>query len=95
MVSYYCSLGENIAETAMREVKEETGIDTEFISLLCFRHMHQFRWGNSDFYFTCLLSPLTTDIVIDQSEIADCKWMKVIHHIFIIMFNEIKFLRYE
>ena len=91
----YCSLGENIAETAMREVKEETGIDTEFISLLCFRHMHQFRWGNSDFYFTCLLRPLTTDIVIDQSEIADCKWMKVIHHIFIIMFSEIKFLRYE
>ena len=63
----------------MREVKEETGIETEFVSLLCFRHMHQFRWGNSDLFFTCLLKPLTIDVVIDHSEISEYKWIKVCH----------------
>lgn len=64
----------------MREVKEETGIETEFVSLLCFRHMHQFRWGNSDFFFICLLKPLTVDVVIDRSEISEYKWIKVCHN---------------
>ena len=48
-----------------------------FVSLLCFRHLHQYRWGTSDLYFVCLLKPLHTDIKIDAGEIASCKWMDV------------------
>ena len=59
-------------------MKEETGVDTEFVGVVCFRHMHNFRYGCSDFYFVCHLRPLTKEIKIDESEIADCRWMKVI-----------------
>lgn len=69
--------GENLFETAVRETKEETGVDTEPVALLCFRHMHGYRWNCSDFYFTCLLRPLTTELQHDDQEIAACKWMDV------------------
>jgi 8-oxo-dGTP pyrophosphatase MutT (NUDIX family) len=69
--------GEDLYETAIREVKEETGIDTEFVSVLCFRHMHELKWGIDDLYFICLLRPLNTNIVMDEAEISACKWMKV------------------
>jgi len=82
--SSYCSFflfppgpGEDIWQTAIRETLEETGIQTEFVSLLCFRHMHGYRWGIDDLYFACLLRPLNTDITISPSEIADAKWMDV------------------
>ena len=76
MVSLSVS-GENLWETAIRETEEETGIRTEFVSLLCFRQMHQYNWGIDDMYFACLLRPLNTDIHVNPSEIADAKWMDV------------------
>ena len=69
--------GEDISETAVREVREETGVETEFVSLLCFRHMHALRWGTDDIYFVCLLKPLTSEVNIDQKEIAASKWVDV------------------
>lgn len=70
-------IGENISETAIREVKEETGIETEFVSLLSFRHIHEFRWGTDDLYFVCLLRPLSSNVKIDEQEISACKWIDV------------------
>ena len=72
----FCS-GEGIEEAACREVFEETGIRSEFQCVICFRHMHGFRFGCSDFYFVCLLKPLNTDIQICQHEIEEAKWMDV------------------
>jgi len=69
--------GEDLHQIAIREVKEETGIETEFVGVVCFRHMHNFRYGCSDFYFICHLRPITKEIKIDESEILDCCWMKV------------------
>ena len=69
--------GEHIASAAVREVKEETGIDTEFVSLVCFRHWHGYRYGKSDIYFVTRLRPLTYDIEMDPSEISECLWMPV------------------
>jgi 8-oxo-dGTP pyrophosphatase MutT (NUDIX family) len=69
--------GEELWETAIRETWEETGIRSEFVSMLCFRHMHGYRWGTDDIYFACLLRPLTTDITVHPAEIADAKWMDV------------------
>ncbi|KAK2157453.1 hypothetical protein LSH36_191g03068 [Paralvinella palmiformis] len=71
----HADLGENIGETAEREVYEETGIRTKFQCVVAFRHMHQFRFGCSDFYFVCLMKPLTLEINRCQYEIADARWL--------------------
>jgi len=50
--------GEDIGETAVREVLEETGIHCEFDNILAFRHLHNARFGKSDIYFICILYAL-------------------------------------
>lgn len=69
--------GEEIFETAKREVLEETGIEADFIGVITFRHQHKFRHNCSDFYFICLMHPSNPDQKINpcQQEIADCQWM--------------------
>ncbi|MEE2735396.1 MAG: NUDIX domain-containing protein [Pseudomonadota bacterium] len=69
--------GEHLAEGLVREVKEETGIDTEFEYLICFRHWHGYKHGKSDIYFVCRLHPLTHHITRQEAEIADCRWMSI------------------
>jgi 8-oxo-dGTP pyrophosphatase MutT (NUDIX family) len=69
--------GEHIADAAVREVREETGIETRFESLVCFRHMHNSSFGKSNIYFICRLTPLTTHITRDEVEIAEAFWMPV------------------
>ncbi|KAH9503889.1 nudix (nucleoside diphosphate linked moiety X)-type motif 8 [Bulinus truncatus] len=69
--------GEEISATAVREVKEETGVDAEYVCVIAFRHMHKYRHGCSDFYYACLLKPLSTDIKACPQEIEECKWMKL------------------
>ena len=68
---------ESIIEAVKREVFEETGIETEFVSLVCFRHLVNFRFGCSDVYFICHLRPLTQEIKMDTKEIAAAQWMDV------------------
>ncbi|XP_076434944.1 nucleoside diphosphate-linked moiety X motif 6-like [Babylonia areolata] len=67
--------GEDLGDTARREVLEETGIHCEFQSLLAFRHEHNYRYGCSDMYFVCLMRPLTREIKACPLEIADCRWL--------------------
>jgi len=69
--------GETIGEAAIRETLEETGIQCEFVSVMCFRHMTAFRFGCDDIYFVCHLRPLSDNITIDKNEIANCKWISV------------------
>ena len=69
--------GEHVAEAAVREVYEETGIRTRFESLVCFRHWHGYRYGKSDIYFVCRLSPLSSEIVMQEEEIEACIWMPI------------------
>ena len=56
---------------------EETGVEAKFDSLLAFRHMHGAAHGCSDFYFICLLRPLSAEIRMCTRELADCRWMPV------------------
>ncbi|XP_078363324.1 uncharacterized protein LOC144647392 [Oculina patagonica] len=72
---------EDIVEAVKREVLEETGIQTKFVSLICFRQIINFRFGCSDIYFICHLKPLTQDINIDTREIADAQWMDLDEYI--------------
>lgn len=69
--------GEHLAEAVVREVLEETGVETRFEALVCFRHWHGYRYGKSDIYFVCRLRPLSKAITIQEEEIAECLWMPV------------------
>ena len=69
--------GEHIADAAVREVREETGIHARFESLACFRHWHGYRYGKSDIYFVCRLSALSNEITMEEDEIAECRWMSL------------------
>lgn len=77
----FCSLNkllfldEDLIDAAIREVQEETGIKTEFYSLLAIRHAHKRTYDCSDIYITFALKPLTTDITKCSREIMECKWM--------------------
>ena len=79
-------LGEQIDEAAIREVKEETGIDCRFSSVLSFRHTHGLQFGRSDLYFVCRLEPIEIqdkdskatiipEPVAQSGEIAAVSWV--------------------
>ncbi|KAL7861095.1 hypothetical protein AOLI_G00174440 [Acnodon oligacanthus] len=72
--------GENIGATAVREVFEETGIRSEFRSLLSIRqqHDHPGAFGMSDMYLICRLSPLTHDISFCTQECLRCEWLDLV-----------------
>ena len=69
--------GEHLEEAVVREVLEETGVQTRFEALVCMRHWHGYRYGKSDIYFVCRLSPLNTQITMQTEEIQECLWMPV------------------
>jgi 8-oxo-dGTP pyrophosphatase MutT (NUDIX family) len=82
--------GEHLAEAAIREVYEETGVQTRFECMVCFRHWHGYRYGKSDIYFTARLSPLSREICKQDDEIEDCRWMPVEEYLsseYVSMFN--------
>ncbi|KAF0852709.1 mitochondrial Nudix hydrolase (Nudix_Hydrolase_12) [Andalucia godoyi] len=69
-------LGEDISTAAIREVFEETGIRTEFVELLAFRHLHGYNFGRGDIYFVCSLRPIGSQVPNpDPAEISACRWM--------------------
>ncbi|KAK1567747.1 hypothetical protein Q3G72_016145 [Acer saccharum] len=68
--------GEDIYTAAIREVKEETGVDTEFIEVLCFRQSHRSFFRKSDLFFVCMLRPSSFEIQKQDSEIEAAQWMR-------------------
>lgn len=70
---------EDINKAAIREVQEETGILTDFMSVLAFRQQHRLQryFGLSDLYFICRMKPLTYEISRCQDEVLKCQWMEV------------------
>ncbi|KAA8526624.1 hypothetical protein F0562_008173 [Nyssa sinensis] len=69
--------GEDICAAAIREVKEEAGIETEFVEVLAFRQSHKSFFGKSDLFFVCMLRPLSYDIQKQDSEIKLAQWMQL------------------
>ena len=69
--------GEHLVDAVVREVWEETGVKAQFEALVCFRHWHGYRWGKSDIYFVCRLSPASEEINIQLDEIEQARWMPV------------------
>jgi 8-oxo-dGTP pyrophosphatase MutT (NUDIX family) len=74
--------GESIQEAAIREVWEETGIKTKFVSILGFRELLRYQWGQQDLYFVCLLEPAegaSTAIDVQMpDEIAKADWIPLV-----------------
>ncbi|XP_021766651.1 nudix hydrolase 2-like [Chenopodium quinoa] len=67
--------GEDICAAAVREVKEETGIETKFEQVLTFREHHKAFFQKSDLFFVCFLKPLSYNIKVQESEIEAAQWM--------------------
>ncbi|XP_041977970.1 nudix hydrolase 2-like [Aricia agestis] len=73
----YVERGEDIQDAAVREVKEETGVDSAFESLITFRHTHNMIYGNSDIYMLLLMKAVSDEIKQSQREIKNCQWMDI------------------
>ncbi|MBL4828667.1 MAG: NUDIX domain-containing protein [Aliivibrio sp.] len=74
----HIELNENISQAILREVVEETGVVTEFDSLVGFAIKHNYRFSKSNIYFVCKLNVVSEKIDIqDTDEIEDAKWMDV------------------
>lgn len=72
----HIELGETIEDAVIREVLEETGINTTFSAVLGMASTHPYRFGKSNIYIVCKLVPLSTQIDIqDTHEIDDAKWV--------------------
>lgn len=72
----HIELGEKIEDAVIREVLEETGINTKFNTVLGMASTHPYRFGKSNIYIVCELTPLSVDIDIqDTYEIDDAKWI--------------------
>lgn len=69
-------MGEDIKDGALREVKEETGIDAAFVNVIAFVERHNTRMDTiSDISFICVVKPLSNSVQSQESEIADVQWM--------------------
>ena len=75
------SPGEDLGAAAVREVREETGVEAVFESLLCVRYLPHARYGFSDLYFVARLRLKHDDATghelhRQEEEIAEVCWMK-------------------
>uniref|UniRef100_A0A1B0AE84 Nudix hydrolase domain-containing protein n=3 Tax=Glossina TaxID=44049 RepID=A0A1B0AE84_GLOPL len=66
---------ENLVESGIREVHEETGIETEYETMISIRHSHGGLFDTSDLYFVMALTPKNFNIKRDEREISKAKWM--------------------
>ncbi|KAM7519492.1 hypothetical protein LguiB_018454 [Lonicera macranthoides] len=73
----YIDKSEEIFTGAVREVKEETGVETAFLEMVAFRHAQFVAFEKSDLMFVCMLKPLSFEITVDQKEIQDAKWITI------------------
>lgn len=73
----YVEPQENLSDAAIREVEEETGVKTKFLSCFSFRHTHRANFGCSDLYFLVHLEPLSENTNTDSDEIEDVRWIKI------------------
>lgn len=72
---------EELGDAACREVMEECGIRSEFVSVLGFRHFHQGLFATGDIYFIVRLKPLDEEIKWDRGELIDARWMPLDEYI--------------
>jgi len=88
----YIDDDENISTAVVREVKEETGIDVEFSSIIALGHFKPLQFGESNLYVGCTAKAHSSQInIIDDYEIIEARWMdlKIFqNHPDILLFNK-------
>ena len=70
--------GESIEQAVVREVWEETGIRAKFTSILGFRELLKYQWGQQDLYMVCMLEVEKGNETIDiqmPEEIHTADWI--------------------
>jgi ADP-ribose pyrophosphatase YjhB (NUDIX family) len=70
--------GETIEKAAVREVWEETGIKASYIGVMGFREQLNFRFGQGDMYFTCLMKAENIEINKCEVELHDAQWIDIV-----------------
>ena len=70
--------GETIEKAAIREVWEETGINADYIGILGLREQLNFRFGQGDLYFTCLMQAKDAQINKCDVELFDAQWIPIV-----------------
>ena len=84
--------GEHVSDGIVREVEEETGIRTRFESMVCFRQWHGYRFGKSDIYFVCRLTPLNTrhpaSRMTRSTNASGCLWTSICRRKYVWEFNK-------
>lgn len=73
----YVDPQEGLDIAVRREILEETGIETEFESVIVFRHTPDRQFNCSDLYFVAKLKPLSFSIVKCDNELERCEWMDI------------------
>jgi len=68
--------GETIAQTVLREVKEETNLDVEYKGIINCRETHPYLFNTSDIFFICLcVCPNEGSLDIEKGgELKNFKW---------------------
>lgn len=64
-------------DAGIREIFEETHIETKFETMIAIRHAHGASFGCSDLYIVVALNPVSTEITKCDREIAKCEWMPI------------------
>ncbi|KRX05464.1 NUDIX hydrolase domain protein [Pseudocohnilembus persalinus] len=72
-----CDENEIIHDCAIRELKEETGLDAEFSDLLFIREVLPSKFNRADIYFGFLLKlkDENQEIILDTQELQCYKWL--------------------
>lgn len=71
----YAEPNENIIDAAIREVREETGVETVFNTVISLRHAHGGPFSCSDIYCVVALTPISYELKRCEREIAKVQWM--------------------
>lgn len=88
---YFSFTGEDIIAAGIREVKEETGVDAAFESIVTFRQTHNMMFENTDIYVILMLKSVSDKITLSQREVNVCKWMELgeyVNHPHVHKFNK-------
>lgn len=70
----HVEFGEKIEDAAIREIKEETGLDVEIKKFLGFKEAIFAKHGYHTVIFFFLAKPLTDEIVLSEEKVLDAKF---------------------